>query len=159
MLRHGGRSPWGVMEQIVIFDLATLRFRRSARGTSMSVVAASGEVLAVVDTLAIDRNEDAAYAACEHALATGNVARDGELHKIALYNPYSAEISYKAAPDSQIFGDGEAHPIDIEGSVAHIEDVEDGACIILDGKRIKQREITLTGASRAWSANEERQGR
>lgn len=123
----------------------------------MSMVAASGEVLAVVDTLAIDRNEDAAYAACEHALATGNVAREGTLHKIALYNPYSAEISYKAAPDSQIFGDGEAHPIEVEGSLASVED--DGSCLILGGKRINQREITLTGATRAWSANEERRGR
>jgi hypothetical protein len=147
------------MEQIVIFDLATLRFRRSARGTSMSVVAASGEVLAVVDTLAIDRNEDAAYAACEHALAAGNVEREGTLHKIALYNPYSAEISYKAAPDSEIFGDGEAHPIAVDGSVANIEDEEGRTCIILAGKRIKQREITLAGATRAWSANEERRGR
>jgi len=125
----------------------------------MSIVAASGEVLAVVDTLAIDRNEDAAYAACEHALATGNVAREGTLHKIALYNPYSAEISYMAAPDSQIFGDGEAHPISITGSVANIENGEDGIHLILDGKRVKQREITLTAATRAWSANEERHGR
>lgn len=144
------------MEHIVIFDLATLRFRRSARGTSINVVAASGEVLAVVDTLAIDRNEDAAYAACEHALAAGNVARQGTLHKIALYNPYSAEISYLAAPDSQIFGDGDAHPISINGSVAGIDNGADGTCIILDGTRIKQRDTTLTGATRAWAANEER---
>lgn len=143
------------MDRIVIFDLATLRFRRSARNTSMGVVAASGEVLAVVDTSTADTNEDAAYAACEHALASGNVVRGGELHRIALYNPYSGEISYQAAPDSLVFADGEAHPIEAEGSVAMIETGEE-ACIHLGEVRIGLRVATLVGASRAWAANEDR---
>jgi hypothetical protein len=147
------------MQPVVVYDLATLRFRRSARGTSMSVVAASGEVLAVIDTLAVDENEDAAYAACEHALATCNVERGGEWCKIALYNPYSGEISYQAAPDSRVFSGRVPVALESGGSVALIEEGAKGLELVINGQRLFEISVSLVGASRAWAANEERGGR
>lgn len=145
----------GRVTGIVVYDLATLRFRRSSRKTSMSVVAASGEVLAVVDTLAIDSNEDAAYAACEHALSAGRVRRAGRYLKIGLYNPYSGEVSYKAAPDSIVFGC--ERPISIEALGSCGEVVRDEE-LRIEGSVLPRREVGVVQASRAWEASGEARG-
>jgi hypothetical protein len=140
---------------IVVYDLATLRFRRSSRKTSMSVVAASGEVLAVVDTLAIDSNEDAAYAACEHALSAGRVRRDGRYRKVGLYNPYSGEISYKAAPDSVVFGCEKPISIETLGSCGEVFGENGVEELHIGETNLPRREVGVVQASRAWESSGE----
>lgn len=118
----------------------------------MSIVAASGEVLSIVDTLSKDGHEDAAYAACEHALNAGRILRDGVKCRIALYNPYSAEISYLPAPDSLVFGCEEALSVNPEGSLAYVEN--NGESIRLNEKTIYSKNLTVAQATRAWEATE-----
>lgn len=144
---------------IVIYDLSTLRFRRSARKTSMSVIAASGEVLAVVDTLAVDSNEDAAYAACEHALATARVRREGTWCRIGLYNPYSGETSYRPAPDSIVFGAQQPVAIETLGSRGKVEGGEGSERLHLNGLLLERQEPSVAAASRAWDSTGERNRR
>lgn len=143
------------MEHVVVYDLATLRFRRSARKTSMSVIAASGEVLAVCDTSVADTNEDAAYAVCEHALSAGRVQRGEHLCRVALYNPYSAEISYLPAPESVVFGNEQGLALPVDGEVATVHEDSDGMWLALGGVRVGTKVLTVAGASRAWGATED----
>jgi len=144
--------------RVVVYDLSTLRFRRSARKTSMSIVAASGEVLAVVDTLAIESNEDAAYGACEHALAAGRIRREGGYHRVALYNPYSGEISYQAAPDSIVFGAERPIAVEALGSVGEVRGETGEEELHLGGYVLGRREVSVAGATRAWESTGDRTG-
>lgn len=141
---------------VVVFDLATLRFRRTPKRTSMSVVAASGEVLGVVDTLVTDTNEDAAFAACEHALSAGRVQRDGAVHRIALYNPYTAQTSYLSAPESVVFFDGEAVVIGANGTCGAVGHVGDTYVLRVDGRAIPTYIATMASSTRDWYAHEDR---
>ena len=148
--------------KVVVYDLSTLRFRRSARKTSMSIVAASGEVLAVIDTLAIDNNEDAAYGACEHALAAGRVRREGNYHRVALYNPYSGEISYQPAPESVVFGADKPIAIEMLGSLGEVVGGAGAEELHLEGAGgavvLRRREVSVAAAARAWEASGDRAG-
>jgi hypothetical protein len=141
---------------VVVFDLATLRFRRSAKRTSMSVIAASGEVLAVVDTVGHDSNADAAFAACEHALSAGRVRRDGTIRRVVLYNPYTAQASYGPAVDAVIFG-GEPLAVEIGGSCGMVQ--VDGPESTLDVAGVVRTavQVSVAAASRAFLANRDQE--
>jgi hypothetical protein len=138
------------MTDVVVFDLATVRFRRSQQRSSMSMLAASGETLAVVDTLATTSNQDAAFSCCEHALSAARPKRDGRRLKVALYNPYSAQISYGAGSECVVLGDGMTLELGPYGTIGHF----DGDVLDIDGRRVPAIELTTAAASRAWVANE-----
>jgi hypothetical protein len=142
-------------EPIVVYDLATVRFRRSTKGASMQMVAASGEVLAVVDLVALTSNEDGAFACCEHALAAARPRRDGRRMRVALYNPYTAQISYGAGPDCTVFADQAPVALDPGGTVGHL--VEDG--LLIDGRCVTPHTTTVAATSRSYVENERRERR
>ena len=145
------RSP--ERQTVVVYDLATVRFRRSAKGRSMSMIAASGETLAVVDTNGDATNEDAAYAACEHALNGARVRRNESLCRVALYNPYTAHISYLPAPDSVIFTNHEPRAIHMNGEIGIVHFDGEQHQLEISGVLIDEEQLTVSAASRAWDAH------
>ncbi len=145
------RSP--ECQPVVVYDLATVRFRRSAKGRSMSMIAASGETLAVVDTNGDATNEDAAYAACEHALNGARVRRDGVVCRVALYNPYTAHIAYLPAPDSVIFTNHEPRSIGMHGETGVVYFDGEQHTLEISGEQIDEEQLTVSAASRAWDAH------
>jgi hypothetical protein len=86
---------------ILLLDLASLRYRWSDDAhRSLAVLSAMGEVLAVVDCEAGLPQREAAFRACDAALASGRVVRASQDDllvrrrcRIGLYNPYSGEVA------------------------------------------------------------------
>lgn len=120
----------------------------------MSVVAASGEVLAVVDTLVADTNEDAAFAACEHALSAGRVQRNDGIHRVALYNPYTAQTAYLPAPESIVFCDGSTLSLGAGGEAGRVGEDADGITLEVGGRKFPVHLATVASSSRDWQAHE-----
>ena len=134
--------------EILVFDMASLRFRPNAAHTALSVVAASGEMLATVDTLPDIADEHAAFAALDHALAAARVRRNSTLHRIGLYHPLTAQIVVGPSP-SKIFAAPAPLEIAANGSMASVEETElvcsDAVCAALSP--------TEESTKRAWSAS------
>lgn len=121
----------------------------------MHLVAASGEVLSVVDIAAHDSDSDAAFAVCEHALSAGRVRRDGQTHSIALYNPYSGQISWGPSSDGHVFGDGSPVAIDVLGSCGQVEHNAHEDVLHVAGRELPVVSMTYATTSRAVAAHGE----
>ena len=105
----------------VIFDLATVRYRFTAHRTSVSALAATGELLAVVELAPHHSEREAAFLAVDAALAGGRVQRHGERYRVALYNPYTAEVCIRPVPDTLIFTDRTPLVLAPEGVTAELD--------------------------------------
>lgn len=111
----------GATEYLVL-DLASLRYQWNAARTAVAVLTAAGELLAVADTPPGTDEREAAFAATDAALARARVNRPGPTgrvrYRVALYNPYSGEVSVGAVPDTRVFGDGDRLELPAAGAPA-----------------------------------------
>lgn len=105
-----------------VYDLASVRYAWNRDRTRLQLLGAHGEFLGAADVAAGADARAAAYAACEAALDRGRVRVDGRLWRIALYNPYSAEVSVGPAADNRIHSDQAPVAISPAGSPAHLDD-------------------------------------
>jgi hypothetical protein len=88
----------------------------------MVATAATGEIFSRIDTAPGTSPRAAMYKAANAALDQGQVLRDGEVCRIALYNPYSGEASLNAVPATIIYSGGAPISLEPEGSVFELED-------------------------------------
>ena len=130
-------------ERVVLFDLPSLRFRRDSRRRRFSVLSAAGEVLAGVAN-APENPRAAALAALDEASRTARCWRDGELRRVAFYNPHTAEASVGPSDSCTVFRFDVPPPLSAEGTAAvvcgdelhtddiHIARAADSAALIGD---------------------------
>jgi hypothetical protein len=136
------------MTDVLVLDMAGLRFRATEQRSALKVLAASGELLAVIDTLPATQSHHAAFAAMDAALATAQVRRDGKNCKIALYNPLTAQVVYRPVP-SLVFSDEEPLVVPPGGVLARLEDD-----VLVIGERVLERvDPSFASATRAWAAS------
>jgi len=132
---------WGVCEDwspkdgswvmdYVIFDLATLRYRFGAHRASVSALAPTGELLAVVDLAPHHSDREAAFLAADAALRTGRVVRSGHHVRVALYNPYTADVCVGPVPTTKVYCDRQPLVLAPEGLLATLD--ETGLCVSED---------------------------
>jgi hypothetical protein len=139
---------------VCLFDLASLRFERSADRGVVLVRTASGELLAS-STVPVDADEGrCAATVCDEALARGTVLRyvDGQgdmAVPIALYNPYSGDVAVDALPHTRAFGDGRPLRLDPNGALA----VLDGDTLVVDGRPLAWIPAGAVSCSRALAAH------
>ena len=109
MSRDIGKRVW-------LLDLSKLDFQWGRDKKSCIVSLSNGEKLGEqeVDT---DSPREAAFEALEYLLRKKGVSYRGESYEmIALYNPFSKEISLNATPDTIIYGDFHELTISDEGA-------------------------------------------
>jgi hypothetical protein len=116
-----------------VMDLSSLRYSRSVKKARLSVTGASGELLGRIPMSATTPLREAAFEAMNAALDQGRVARDGELLRVAFYNPYSGEVAYNGVPATEVYSCGE--PIEL-GS--------DGSVFELDGDEMVRGDVVLS---------------
>lgn len=139
-----------------MFDLAALRFVRSATGDSLSALAGTGELLAVIDVAPGTAEREAALAALDAALDRARVPRESVLlpgqrvrTRVALYNPYSAEVAVGSLPDTVAYGDGRPLELPATGALG----VLDGEVLTVGARALARREPTPASLSRAYLAH------
>lgn len=141
---------------LIVLDLSTLRYRWNAAKTALAATTALGEVVSVVDTAPGLDAREAAFLACDAALARGRLLRAApedpartRTYRLALYNPYSAETSVGAVPDTQVFCDRRPLALELGGSVAHLADGR----LLVGGRILSPVEESLEALAASYQAH------
>lgn len=134
---------------IVVFDLSTLRYRFSAQRGRVAAVAPTGEILACVDIAPTTDPREAAFRAADAALDQARVVRGNETCRVALYNPYSAEVALNAVPATQVFTAQVPVSLDAAGTLMRLE----ADTLIGPSCRLQRVEPTVARTSRALAAH------
>jgi len=113
-------GPW--VRDYLIFDIATVRYRFSANRDSVTALAPTGELLAVVELAPHHSEREAAFLAADAALRSARVLRDGLRCKVAFYNPYTADICLQPVPETRIFSDLQPLAFEPAGQRCSLED-------------------------------------
>jgi hypothetical protein len=98
---------------LVVYDMSSLRFTRG-EGGSITMRAGSGEILSTV-AQAPEQLRSAALAAMDAASDTARVWRGAAICKVALYNPYTCEISVGPSDRCEVYTCGTALQLEPAG--------------------------------------------
>lgn len=154
--REGGSHLAPV--DLCILDLASLRYQRNRARTSVTVYSALREVLAVVDTPADMDDREVAFLAADAALSTARLVRiDPERGRVrarlGLYNPYTAEVSVGAVPETKVFSDEELLELPEAGLLGRLEGKGSQVRLEVPGRTLIPVEHTFTSLTRVYSSH------
>lgn len=90
-------------EKMVVFDLSECRIKESPSGDSLTLLAPSGELLAMLETRPSWSDRESALRLYDTCLASGFVWRDDALHKISLWNPHTRAAAVDPLPETLSF--------------------------------------------------------
>jgi hypothetical protein len=136
--------------QVVVVDMSTLRFVWQPGRRSVTLLTANGELLAVSDVAEGAGERQAAFAVLEEAAATARVSRGGVEHRVAFYNPYTAEVSVDAATANRVFCAGRPLSLREDGEPAAVTE----AALVLGSSELPERgELDPASAMRAVAAH------
>lgn len=144
-------------------DMSTLRYQWNPDHTACCALTARGEILAVVEVDAGPVNErELAFRLLDRALEVGQVLRAHPddpakrvVYKVALYNPFSAEVSVGEVPKNVTFRDEAPLALPADGLPA--EAVTAGRSRRLtfpDGRTLEPRELTFLGLTRVQASHQ-----
>lgn len=162
-MQRGRDSGTVAAVEVLVFDLASLRYRWDAARSALSMFSPLREQLALVHPPAGTSDREAATLACDQALELCRLRRSvvdeqgspaKVRYRIALYNPYTAKIALGAVPHTRVFGD--FAPIDVaaSGLAAHLEGDGDAVCLVLaDGRRLERNLASVAELTRDLAAN------
>lgn len=149
---------------LCILDLSGLRYQWNATRSTLTVFSPRRDVLAVVATPAGLGDREAAFRACDAALATARLLRlridtgpAGEprptqaRHRLGLYNPYTAEVSVGAVPDTRVFSDDRPLALPHDGLCARLDDSDPDA-LVVDDRVLGLVEPTWASLTRTYAA-------
>lgn len=140
------------MDAYVIFDIATVRYRFSAARTSVTALAPTGELLAVVELAPGTSDREAAFAAADAALRAGRVLRGDVRARVALYDPYTAEVALDPVPATRTFTDRAPVSFGPEGTLAVLDD----RGLVIESRVLGPVTRSFAATSRALLAHQER---
>lgn len=146
-------------EPTLLVDMATLRYRWGPDRRSCALLLSTGELVVVVDV--DDPSEDVrvvAYRALDAALDRGRVQRlraDGRTVTVpvAVYNPFSAEVSVGPVPHTVTFTDEDPLPVPAEGCMVNVHGGR-GRRVEVAGRTLLPRELTLTEMTRTQMSHQ-----
>ena len=108
-----------IKPNLVVYDMSSLRFTRTDDGP-ITMRAGSGEILSTVANPPAELRS-AALAAMDAASETARVWRGGSICQVALYNPYTQEISVGPSERCQVYTCAGALELTAEGLSGHLE--------------------------------------
>lgn len=142
--------------------MSSLKFRWCPARRFFSVFSPVGELLSKIDCAPETSDEEAVFQALDSALATARLKRNDEhgariLRKLALYNPYTGQVSFNATPKCKVYAlkvKNEIKPISIpsEGIVAFTEE----NTMLIGNETLTLINPTYKDAFKALSSHEEK---
>lgn len=143
---------------VCILDLASLRYQRNREHTSLTVYSALREVLAVLEVDPGLDERELAFLGCDAALERARLVRVDPVRgrsrlRVALYNPYTAEVSLGAIPDTRAFTDESPLLVPEDGLVASLDGSGASSRLVVAGRELVPVEHTFTSLTRAYSAH------
>lgn len=170
----------GRVTELLVIDMATLRFAWSASGEVLTVLTARDEPLASVraetprsspqppDELpgelrdraaellrafddADNVRREAVHRVLERACAGGYCHRGGKALRVALYNPMTGEVAVGSPP--RVFSAGEAVVLEADGTGAYLVDGADPAVVVGEQRLAERGGTTVPALSRALVAH------
>lgn len=110
---------------VLVVDMTTLRFR-ARTGGPVTVTTRTGQVLTTVHPRKDESARSIAFRGMDAALATARLPLP-QAHPdtprfgpIALYNPFTGDVSFGAVPDTITFSSGTPVPLDADGTIGVI---------------------------------------
>jgi hypothetical protein len=141
--------------QVLVLDMASLRFRKNAPGTACAVLTRRGELLTAIDISPRDSDRDVIFRGLDAALDRGQVIRtDSDAtggrtrYRLALYNPYTAEISVHAIPATVTFAAIEPVELPVDGDPAVVTGTGRNSCLRLGDRHLYPRQLSFTALTR-----------
>lgn len=114
-------------DAVLLVDMSTLRFTSAGPKAPLRVTTRSGLTLAVVHPRKNELRSDLAFRAMDEALKTGRVTKvdphnpaQRRTLRVALYNPFSGDVAYGAAPETRTFPSGSPLALDPDGTPATV---------------------------------------
>jgi hypothetical protein len=108
---------------VLVVDMTTLRFRTRATGGPVAVTTRTGQLLATVHPRKGESQQSIAFRGMDAALATARLPlpQTGpgtpRFGPVALYNPFTGDVSFGAIPDTVTFSSGTPVPLDADGTL------------------------------------------
>jgi hypothetical protein len=134
-----------------VFDLASLRFRSDRTAGRLSVLTASGELLATVDVENGTSDREAAFRVLDAALAHGQLVRPEGAVALAFLNPYSNQIAVDAVPDTVSYQGDDPIRITEHGAPAKLRD----GLLEIEGRSLIPVTPDMTSVMEALTAHRE----
>lgn len=111
----------------IIYDMASLKYRWNADKSALSVFSPQAELLAQVQCPKGTSDREGVFLVLDAALASARIKRNDAggargLRRLALYNPYTAQVALGSVPRTETYGDGHTLSIPAEGLPGRIED-------------------------------------
>jgi len=139
-----------------LLDLASIRFSWSPGSSCLSVFSSRLEVLAVVKLDPTLPVEELATRGFNEVLERGKITRvldtgGRSTFRVALYNPYTAEVAVGGLPRTKAFSDREALQISDEGCPGAVR----GNQLWLAGRKLEYVPVSPAHIIHAKAAHEE----
>ena len=148
------------MRDVLVLDMASMRFSWSPDRTALALLTQRGEMVTVVDTQPTADPREEAFNALDHALGKGKVLRTrpgdptGRVkYQIAFYNPYTAEVTVGRVPDTVALGDGELLPLPPDGAPAVLERRGEDVVLRIGHRTLTPRSATFAALTRTLAAH------
>jgi len=118
---------------VILFDMAQLAFSRVGDGLLLRVEIANVGILAEVPLRKATSHREGIFEALDSMLATLEVPSSrGRWRKAALYNPLTAQVAFKAVPETVVYTDGRPLTIPAYGLQGALDD----EVLRLDGREL-----------------------
>lgn len=143
---------------VVVLDMATLRFRTRASGGPVQLTTRTGQVLAVVHPRRGEARRSVAFRALDAALAEARLPlptggpRGTRYARLALYNPFTGDVSYDPVPGTVTFTSGAPVPLDADGTIGLLHGGERPDVLEVSGYTLVATERDVSELTRVIAA-------
>ena len=133
----------------VVFDMSSLVFGVSPEGSTLSVRTADRVLLGSIELPPGVSRAEWCFRLLDDVLARC-VLTERQNARVALYNPYSAEVAVGAVPHTTVFSASTPLPLDAAGTDA---DLDGGVLTLAGGEQLSIIEPSLEMVTRAFRAH------
>lgn len=121
--------------------MTTIQFHLDRRNGTIRALTTDGTALSAVHPRKNELRPDLAFRALDEALRTASLFEPNPAHprervrlRLALYNPFSADVAYQAVPDTLTFSTGAPLDLDPTGTPGVVDLSDDIPTLHINGR-------------------------
>lgn len=147
-------------QPVLVLDMSTLRFVTHGPRSAVRVLTRNGQLLAAVHPRVGEQRTDIAFRAMDAALREGSVLgvdlenpRLRRHLKVALYNPFSGDVSFGATPDTVSFSGTGTLALGPDGSEGVVRHTAEGPVLCVESTTLAVTDRSVTELSRVLAGH------